>query len=71
MPPAKGTMRDEYDFSPAERTPYAQASKMTVTLRLDVSTLEYFKRLSEEVNFPYETLIASCLADCAAQKRKS
>lgn len=63
-------MRDEYDFSTAERNPYAQASKMTVTLRLDVSTVEYFKHLSEETNLPYQTLIVSCLADCAAQKRK-
>lgn len=63
-------MRDEYDFSPAKRTPYAQAPTVTITLRLDVSTLEYFKRLSEETNLPYQTLIASCLADCAAQKGK-
>jgi uncharacterized protein (DUF4415 family) len=41
-------MRDEYDFSKAKPNPYAKALKSQVTIRLDKSTIEYFKKLSEE-----------------------
>lgn len=63
-------MRDEYDFSKGERNPYTKAPKTTITIRLDLATVEYFKSLSEEINLPYQTLINSYLADCAAKKVK-
>ena len=63
-------MRDEYDFSQAVRNPYAKVPKTTITIRLDEATVEYFKSLSEQVNLPYQTLINSYLAHCAAQKIK-
>ena len=43
-------MRDEYDFSNGVRNPYARPTKSTVTIRLDKSTIDYFKSLSDEVN---------------------
>jgi predicted DNA binding CopG/RHH family protein len=61
-------MRDEYDFSKGTKNPYAKAAKATVTIRLDKATVEYFKGLSAQVNMPYQTLINSYLADCAAKK---
>ncbi len=61
-------MRDEYDFSEGVRNPYAKQPKAAVTIRLDKSTVDYFKRLAEQVNIPYQTLINSYLADCAARK---
>ncbi len=63
-------MREEYDFSEGIRNPYVKTPKATVTIRLDLATVEYFKSLSEEVNLPYQTLINSYLADCAAKKVK-
>lgn len=63
-------MREEYDFSEGIRNPYVKIPKATVTIRLDLATVEYFKSLSEEVNLPYQTLINSYLADCAAKKVK-
>ena len=63
-------MRKEYDFSDAIKNPYTKAAKSTVTIRLDKSTVEYFKGLSNEVNVPYQTLINSFLADCAVKKVK-
>lgn len=63
-------MREEYDFSDGIKNPYAKAPKATVTIRLDQSTIEYFKGLSEQVNMPYQTLINSFLAECAAKKMK-
>lgn len=63
-------MRDEYDFSNGVKNPYMKQAKTTVTIRLDKSTVEYFKNLAEQVNMPYQTLINSYLADCAAKKKK-
>lgn len=61
-------MREEYDFSNGIKNPYVKPPKATVTIRLDQTTVDYFKSLSEEVNLPYQTLINSYLADCAAKK---
>lgn len=63
-------MRDEYDFSEGVKNPYAKPDKTTITIRLDKETVNYFKALSEQVNIPYQTLINSYLADCAAKKIK-
>ena len=61
-------MREEYDFSEGVKNPYVKPPKTTVTIRLDKETVGYFKQLAEKVNMPYQTLINSYLADCAARK---
>lgn len=61
-------MRDEYDFSAGVRNPYVKPEKATVTIRLDKTTIEYFKGLSDEVNMPYQTLINAYLADCVTKR---
>ena len=63
-------MRDEYDFSGGVKNPYVKPPKATVTIRLDKGTVAYFKGLAEQVHMPYQTLINSYLADCAARKIK-
>ncbi len=63
-------MRDEYDFSEGIKNPYAKPSKTMVTIRLDSDTVAYFKNLAAETNIPYQTLINSYLADCAARKTR-
>jgi len=63
-------MRSEYDFSEGIKNPYVKPPKTTVTIRLDKETVAYFKSLAEKVNMPYQTLINSYLADCAARQRK-
>ena len=63
-------MRDEYDFSNARRNPYAKRVKRQVTIRLDESTLGYFRELAEETGIAYQTLINLYLRDCAASGRK-
>ena len=63
-------MRDEYDFSGGVKNPYIKPPKATVTMRLDKETVAYFKGLATQVNIPYQTLINSYLADCAAKKIK-
>lgn len=63
-------MRDEYDFSNAVKNPYVKQTKTAVTIRLDTATVEYFKALAMQSGMPYQTLINSYLADCAAKKIK-
>lgn len=63
-------MRDEYDFSKGKGNPYARQLKKSVTIRLDESTVEYFKQLAEETGIRYQTLINLYLRDCAASKKR-
>lgn len=63
-------MRREYDFSAARRNPYAAQLKRSVTIRLDERTIDYFKKLSTELDIPYQTLINLYLRDCAATRRR-
>ncbi len=63
-------MRKSYDFSKAKRNPYARRLKRQVTIRLDDSTIAYFRRLAREVGVPYQTLINLYLGDCASSGRR-
>ena len=63
-------MRKHYDFSEAKPNPYARKLKKQVTLRLDESTLDYFKALARKTSLPYQTLINMYLRDCAASRRE-
>jgi len=62
-------MRKEYDFSKAKKNPYASMLKKQVTIRLDESTVDYFKTLAKTAGVPYQTLINLYLRDCAASGR--
>jgi predicted DNA binding CopG/RHH family protein len=63
-------MKKHYDFSNAKKNPYAKRLKRSVTIRLDESTVEYFKQLAEETELPYQSLINLYLRDCAASGRR-
>lgn len=63
-------MRKEYDFSKAKKNPYAPQLKKQITIRLDEDAIDYFKRISEAVGIPYQSLINLYLRDCAASHRK-
>jgi len=63
-------MREEYDFSQSRKNPYIRKLKKQISIRIDVDTIEYFKRLSEESGIPYQNLINTYLAQCAAQKMR-
>ncbi len=62
-------MRKEYDFSKAKKNPYASMLKKQITIRLDDSTVDYFKNLAKTAGVPYQTLINLYLRDCAASGR--
>ena len=63
-------MKKHYDFSKAVKNPYAKRLKRSVTIRLDNSTVEYFKALAVETELPYQNLINLYLRDCAASGRR-
>lgn len=61
-------MRAEYDFNNAKKNPYAKQKKQ-ITINIDLTTIDYFKQLSEQKGIPYQTLINLYLADCAAKHK--
>ncbi len=63
-------MKKQYDFSNARRNPYAKRLKKQVTIRIDETTLGYFKGLSDRLSIPYQTLINLYLRDCAQNERE-
>lgn len=63
-------MRKHYDFSKAQKNPYAKRLKRQLTIRLDEDTIQYFQDLSADTAIPYQTLINLYLRECAASKKK-
>lgn len=63
-------MKKRYDFSKSKPNPYLQKRKRQITIRLDESTIDYFKRLAEETGIPYQNLINLYLRECAAEKKR-
>ncbi len=63
-------MRRHYDFSTGLKNPYATKPKRSVTIRLDEHTIAYFKRMAEELDVRYQTLVNLYLRDCASSRRR-
>jgi predicted DNA binding CopG/RHH family protein len=59
--------------SKANRSPFAKKLKRqrrSVTIRLDGSTVEYFKAMADETGVRYQTLINLYLRECAATGKR-
>lgn len=63
-------MKKEYDFSKSKRNPYAKMLKKQITIRIDEESINYFKKLSEDADIPYQNLINLYLRDCANSHRQ-
>ena len=52
-------MREEYDIKNLNprKNPYARQLKKQITINIDSSTIDYFKKQSEDAGIPYQTLI--------------
>lgn len=63
-------MRKEYDFSKMKfkSNPYINKFKKSVTIRLDSDVIDYFKKLSEQTQTPYQSLVNDFLRSCKEQK---
>ena len=64
-------MREEYDIQNLNprKNPYVKVVKRPITINLDENVVSYFKKESETVGVPYQTLINLYLRDCMAQGR--
>lgn len=64
-------MKKEYDFSKmkAKKNPYV-SKKKAVGINLSPAVIDYFKKLSNDSQVPYQTLINLYLLDCVKKKRK-
>jgi predicted DNA binding CopG/RHH family protein len=63
-------MRKENDFSKSRKNPYAKQLKRQITIRLDSTSVDYFKKMGAELGMPYQNLINLFLRDCAVRKRR-
>ena len=65
-------MREHYDFSKmkGQKNPYVKQLKQPVTMRLDKSTVTYFKSMAQDLDISYQNLINLYLRDCAVHNKK-
>ena len=65
-------MRAHYEFKKmkGEKNPYIKELKQPITIRLDKTTVAYFKQLATELGMPYQNLINLYLRDCAFKHKK-
>jgi uncharacterized protein (DUF4415 family) len=59
-------MKKEYDLKKMKLkpNPYASKLKKSITIRLDCDVVDYFKKLGEKANIPYQTLVNDFLISC-------
>jgi predicted DNA binding CopG/RHH family protein len=62
-------MRKEYDFTSARLNPYIKKLRKQISIRIDIDTIEYFKRKAEETGIAYQNLINLYLTDCAIHSK--
>ena len=65
-------MKKEYDFLKMKEVhnPYKGKVKQSVGINLSPEAIDYFKKMSEKTNVPYQRLIDMYLMDCVEKKRK-
>ena len=63
-------MRKEYNFANAKPNPYLKKLRKQISIRIDVDTIEYFKKRAEETGIAYQNLMNMYLSDCAIQSKK-
>ncbi len=65
-------MKTHYEFGKmkGEKNPYTKQLKQPITMRLDKTTIAYFKELATELGMPYQNLINLYLRDCALKHKK-
>ncbi len=62
-------LEKEFDFNKAVKNPYVKALKKPITINLEESIVDYFKKESDAVGVPYQTLINMYLKDCMINER--
>jgi predicted DNA binding CopG/RHH family protein len=62
-------MREKYDFKNGKSNPYVKKLRKQISIRLDVDTINYFKKKAEETGIAYQNLINLYLSDCVIHSR--
>ena len=63
-------MRKEYNFTKAKPNPYVKKLRRQISIRIDVDTIDFFKKQAEETGIAYQNLINLYLSDCAMNSKK-
>ncbi|MBM4251910.1 MAG: antitoxin [Deltaproteobacteria bacterium] len=65
-------MKKEYDLAKMKevKNPYPKQKKKLVGINLSPAVIDYFKKLAEDSDIPYQKLIDLYLLDCVKHKRK-
>jgi uncharacterized protein (DUF4415 family) len=63
-------MRKEYDFTNAKPNPYIKKLRKQISIRIDMDTIDFFKKQAEETGIAYQNLINLYLSDCAVNSKK-
>ena len=66
----KSDMRKEYDFNNAKPNPYIKKLRKQISIRIDVDTINFFKKQAEETGIAYQNLINLYLSDCAIHSKQ-
>ena len=63
-------MKKEYNFSKMKKMKSPVKGKKGIGINLSHEVIDYFKRLSKEINVPYQQLINFYLLDCVKKQKK-
>jgi uncharacterized protein (DUF4415 family) len=63
-------MRKEYDFTNVKPNSYLKKLRKQISIRIDMDTIDYFKRLAKKTGIAYQNLINLYLTDCATNLRR-
>jgi len=63
-------MRKEYDFTKAKPNPYIKKLRKQISIRIDLDTIDFFKRQALETGITYQNLINMYLSDCVLNGKK-
>ena len=63
-------MRKEYDFSKSQKNPFSRRLKKQITIRIEMETIAYFKKLAEDSGISYQNLINMYLRECVQSHKK-
>ncbi|MEI8027803.1 MAG: antitoxin [Pseudomonadota bacterium] len=65
-------MKKEYDFAKMKevKNTYPKRKKKLVGINLSPEVIDYFKKLADDSQIPYQKLIDLYLLDCVKSKKK-
>ena len=63
-------MQNEYNFDCSIKNPYVSDKKTRITIGINDTTVEYFKRESARTGIPYQNLINLYLSQCVREDKR-